>query len=78
MKREKRSGVISVCFVLLLLAIGGWFSYVFVQQQSHLNNVDKDYVTAKARFEAAQQRNRELKGERDGLNEPHYLSLIHI
>ncbi len=76
MKSGKNDSVICVWFVALLVVIGGWFAYVFVDQQSYLNNIDREYVTAKARLDEAKAKNAELKNERDELDDPGYIEKV--
>ena len=56
-------------FLILLLLIGGWFSYTFVTQQIRLNAVASDYEATRIRLEEARARNAELKKERDSLSD---------
>ena len=59
-------------FLILLLLIGGWFSYTFVTQQIRLNAVASDYEETRIRLEEARARNAELKKERDRLSDTAY------
>ena len=63
-------------FVFLLLAIIGWFSYTFVNQQSDLNAVNRDYAAARERLAAARERNETLRVERDSLNDLAYIEKV--
>ena len=63
-------------FLLLLLVIGGWFSYTFVTQQIHLNAVAKDYEATQIRLEEARMRNEALKKERADLSDAAYIEKV--
>lgn len=63
-------------FLLLLLIIGGWFSYTFVSQQIHLNAVAKDYEATRMRLDEARARNEALKKERADLSDAAYIEKV--
>ena len=63
-------------FLILLLLIGGWFSYTFVTQQIRLNAVASDYEETRIRLEEARARNAELKKERDSLSDAAYIEKV--
>ena len=63
-------------FLLLLLVIGGWFSYTFVTQQIHLNAVAKDYEATQICLEEARMRNEALKKERADLSDAAYIEKV--
>ena len=63
-------------FLILLLLIGGWFSYTFVTQQIRLNAVASDYEATRIRLEEARARNAELKKERDSLSDAAYIEKV--
>ena len=63
-------------FLILLLLIGGWFSYTFVTQQIRLNAVASDYEATRIRLEEARARNAELKNERDSLSDAAYIEKV--
>ena len=63
-------------FLILLLLIGGWFSYTFVTQQIRLNAVASDYEETRIRLEEARARNAELKKERDSLSDTAYIEKV--
>ena len=63
-------------FVVTMVAIIGYFSYTFVEQQIHLNALNRDYEAAKSRLEAAKARNAELKEQRAGLESPEYIEKV--
>ena len=63
-------------FLILLLFIGGWFSYTFVTQQIRLNAVASDYEATRIRLEEARARNAELKKERDSLSDAAYIEKV--
>lgn len=63
-------------FVVTMVAIIGYFSYTFVEQQIHLNALNRDYEAAQSRLEAAKARNAELKEQRAGLERPEYIEKV--
>ena len=63
-------------FVVTKVAIIGYFSYTFVEQQIHLNALNRDYEAAQSRLEAAKARNAELKEQRAGLESPEYIEKV--
>ena len=63
-------------FLILLLLIGGWFSYTFVTQQIRLNAVASDYEATRIRLEEARARNAELNKERDSLSDAAYIEKV--
>lgn len=63
-------------FLILLLLIGGWFSYTFIMQQIRLNAVASDYEATRIRLEEARARNAELKKERDSLSDTAYIEKV--
>lgn len=63
-------------FVVTMVAIIGYFSYTFVEQQIHLNALNRDYEAAQSRLEAAKARNAELKEQRAGLESPEYIEKV--
>ena len=63
-------------FVVTMVAIIGYFSYTFVEQQIHLKALNRDYEAAQSRLEAAKARNAELKEQRAGLESPEYIEKV--
>ena len=63
-------------FVVTMVAIIGYFSYTFVEQQIHLNALNRVYEAAQSRLEAAKARNAELKEQRAGLESPEYIEKV--
>ena len=63
-------------FVAALLVITVYFSYTFIEQQIHLNALNRDYEAAQAPLEAARLRNAELKEQRAGLEDPTYIEKV--
>lgn len=63
-------------FVAALIVITVYFSYTFIEQQIHLNALNRDYEAAQARLEAARIRNAELKEQRAGLEDPAYIEKV--
>ena len=75
MERKKNS-IRFNWFVAALVVIAVYFSYTFVEQQFHLNALNRDYEAAQARLEAARVRNAELKEQRAGLEDPGYIEKV--
>ena len=63
-------------FLLLLVIIGGWFSYMFITQQIQFNALARDQAATRLRLEAAQARNALLKKEQAALYDPGYIEKV--
>lgn len=63
-------------FLILLLLIGGWFSYTFIEQQLHLNAVERDYEATLLRLQEAKAQNEALKAECANLNDAAYIEKV--
>ena len=63
-------------FVVLMVGIVGYFSYMMVSQHFYLNSVNQDYDAAQQRLQAAQQENDALQQEKAQLNDPAYIEKI--
>ncbi|MGP1471172.1 MAG: FtsB family cell division protein [Schwartzia sp. (in: firmicutes)] len=63
-------------FLLLLVIIGGWFSYMFITQQIQFNALARDQAATRLRLEAAQARNALLKKEQAALYDPAYIEKV--
>ena len=53
-----------------------YFSSVLINQQVHLNQVERDQIAADSRLELAKRENAELLKERDLLNDINYVEKI--
>ena len=63
-------------FVVLMVGIVGYFSYMMVSQHFYLNSVNQDYDAAQQRLQSAQQENDALQQEKAQLNDPAYIEKI--
>ena len=63
-------------FVVLMVGIVGYFSYMMVSQHFYLNSVNQDYDAAQHRLQSAQQENDALQQEKAQLNDPAYIEKI--
>ena len=63
-------------FVVLMVGIVGYFSYMMVSQHFYLNSVNQDYDAAQQRLQAAQQEHDALLQEKGQLNDPAYIEKI--
>ena len=63
-------------FVVLMVGIIGYFSYMMVSQHFYLNSVNQDYDAAQQRLQSAQQENDALQQEKAQLNDPAYIEKI--
>lgn len=63
-------------FFLLLVIIGGWFSYTFIAQQIQFNALARDQAATRIRLEAAQARNEVLKKEQAALYDVAYIEKV--
>ncbi len=60
-------------FVLVVVCLLGYFAYTMIDQQLHLNELNRDYVAAEQRLEAARRQNEALKETRAQLEDPAYI-----
>ena len=75
-ENRKTSGRRLDWFVVLMVGIVGYFSYMMVSQHFYLNSVNQDYDAAQQRLQAAQQENDALQQEKAQLNDPAYIEKI--
>ena len=75
-ENRKTSGRRLDWFVVLMVGIVGYFSYMMVSQHVYLNSVNHDYVAAQQRLQSAQQENDALQQEKAQLNDPAYIEKI--
>ena len=73
---RKTSGRRLDWFVVLMVGIVGYFSYMMVSQHFYLNSVNQDYDAAQQRLRSAQQENDALQQEKAQLNDPAYIEKI--
>ena len=55
-------------FVVVVLCVLGYFAYTMIDQQIHLNELDRDYIAAQQRLETTQRENAALN-----LDDPVYI-----
>lgn len=60
-------------FVVVVLCVLGYFAYTMIDQQIHLNELDRDCAAARQRLETAQRENAELKDLKAKLDDPVYI-----
>jgi len=60
-------------FVVVVLCVLGYFAYTMIDQQIHLNELDRDYIAAQQRLETAQRENAALKELKENLDDPVYI-----
>ena len=70
---SKRRGHRLDWFVVVILCVLGYFSYTMIDQQIHLNELDRDCAAAQQRLETAQRENAELKDLKAKLDDPVYI-----
>ena len=75
-ENRKTSGRRLDWFVVLMVGIVGYFSYMMVSQHFYLNSVNQDYDAAQQRLQSAQQENDALQQEKAQLNDPAYIEKI--
>lgn len=75
-ENRKTSGRRLDWFVVLMVGIVGYFSYMMVSQHFYLNSVNRDYDAAQQRLRSAQQENDALQQEKAQLNDPAYIEKI--
>ena len=75
-ENRKTSGRRLDGFVVLMVGIVGYFSYMMVSQHFYLNSVNQDYDAAQQRLQSAQQENDALQQEKAQLNDPAYIEKI--
>ena len=75
-ENRKTSGRRLDWFVVLMVGIVGYFSYMMVSQHFYLNSVNRDYDAAQQRLQSAQQENDALQEEKAQLNDPAYIEKI--
>ena len=75
-ENRKTSGRRLDWFVVLMVGIVGYFSYMMVSQHFYLNSVNQDYDAAQHRLQSAQQENDALQQEKAQLNDPAYIEKI--
>ena len=75
-ENRKTSGRRLDWFVVLMVGIVGYFSYMMVSQHFYLNSVNQDYDAAQQRLRSAQQENDALQQEKAQLNDPAYIEKI--
>ncbi len=75
-ENRKTSGRRLDWFVVLMVGIVGYFSYMMVSQHFYLNSVNRDYDAAQQRLQSAQQENDALQQEKAQLNDPAYIEKI--
>ena len=63
-ENRKTSGRRLDWFVVLMVGIVGYFSYMMVSQHFYLNSVNRDYDAAQQRLQSAQQENDALQQEK--------------
>ena len=75
-ENRKTSGRRLDWFVVLMVGIVGYFSYMMVSQHFYLNSVNQDYDAAQQRLQSAQQENDALQQEKAQLHDPAYIEKI--
>ena len=75
-ENRKTSGRRLDWFVVLMVGIVGYFSYMMVSQHFYLNSVNQHYDAAQHRLQSAQQENDALQQEKAQLNDPAYIEKI--
>ncbi len=60
-------------FVVVIFCLLGYFAYTMIDQQIHLNELNRDCVIAKQRLETAQSENAQLKDLKEKLDDPLYI-----
>ena len=70
---RKRGGLHLDWFVSSLVVICLYFAYNIIQQQSHLNAIERGCGEVQMNLEAARQKNQELRAEKSGLESYEYI-----
>ncbi len=63
-------------FIVLMVGIIGYFSYMMLSQHFYLNSMNQDYDAAQQRLQAAQQEHDALLQEKTQLSDPAYIEKI--
>lgn len=60
-------------FVVVVICMLGYFAYTMIDQQIHLNELDRDCAMARQRLDVAQQENAALNDLKAKLDDPVYI-----
>jgi len=63
-------------FKLFLLALGGYFIYLTIGQQSQLASIRHETQSTRTQLQQLQQNNATLKEERNALHDPKYIEKV--
>lgn len=63
-------------FIVILLAILGYFIYIAINQQIYINNIAEQRETLQKRYNDEKDKNKELTAEKNALQDPSYIEKI--
>ncbi|XVK25759.1 cell division protein FtsL [Pectinatus frisingensis] len=63
-------------FIVITVAVIGYFIYVAVEQQIYINNITQERIAVDEQLAKAKKENAELKQEKEALEDPQYIEKI--
>ncbi|WP_196592025.1 cell division protein FtsL [Pectinatus frisingensis] len=63
-------------FIVITVAVIGYFIYVAVEQQIYINNITQERIAVDKQLAKAKKENAELKQEKEALEDPQYIEKI--